>query len=135
MPEERRTIMRANRRRDTGPEWVIRSGLHARGARYRVDFPIRLAAGRPIRGDIVFPGRRIAVFIDGCFWHGCPLHGTEPATNADYWAAKIDENRMRDVRHTQALEVGGWQVVRVWEHENADEAIERILSAVKQVDM
>src|SRR2546421_1138470 len=85
VPEERRRIMSANRRRDTGPERAVRSLLHARGLRFRVDFPIRAMRERPIRPDIAFPKHQLAVFIDGCFWHACPEHATFPATNREYW--------------------------------------------------
>jgi DNA mismatch endonuclease (patch repair protein) len=92
--------MRANRRRDTTPELALRSALHRTGARYRVDYPVRLPNSRPIRPDIVFTARRVAVFVDGCFWHGCPIHGTTPATNRDYWQSKLTTNRERDLRTT-----------------------------------
>src|SRR4051794_24303222 len=110
--------MRANRRRDTGPERAVRSAIHARGLRYRVDAPIRVDGHpRAIRPDGVFPRQRIALFIDGCWWHGCPEHGSRAVTNASYWATKIANNRERDARLTHVLEAAGWQVVRVWEHE------------------
>jgi DNA mismatch endonuclease (patch repair protein) len=110
--------MAAIRRRDTKPERVIRSLLHARGLRFRVDFPIRLDGLRPIRPDIVFSRAQVAVFCDGCFWHGCPEHGQRPGVrNGHYWAPKIAGNRERDARHTDALEAAGWVVLRYWEHE------------------
>src|ERR1700732_2927625 len=92
VPEVRREIMRANRRRDSAPERALRSALHRAGLRFRVDFPIRTPGARPVRPDVVFPARRIAVFVDGCFWHGCPEHGTWPATNEAYWMQKIQAN-------------------------------------------
>jgi DNA mismatch endonuclease (patch repair protein) len=102
--------MAAIRRRDTGPERAVRSLLHARGLRYRVDLPIRLAGHRPIRPDIVFTRQRVAVFIDGCFWHGCPEHGQRPGIrNGAYWSPKIAGNAERDQRHTAALEAAGWR--------------------------
>ena len=82
VPTLRREIMKANRRRDTGPERALRSAMHRAGLRSRVDFPIRTPGARLIRADVVFPARRIAVFVDGCYWHGCPDHGTWPATTA-----------------------------------------------------
>ncbi|HEX5583820.1 very short patch repair endonuclease [Gaiella sp.] len=122
----------ANRRRDTSPERAVRSALHAAGLRFRVDLPIRVEGTRPIRPDVVFPRRRVAVFVDGCFWHGCPEHGTLPAeTNADYWAGKIAENRERDVRHTGLLESDGWRVVRAWEHEAPGEVVCRVAELVR----
>ena len=125
--------MAANRRRDTGIERAVRSRLHAEGLRFRVDFPVRPGgAARPIRPDVVFPKRRIAVFIDGCFWHGCPQHGTLPATtNADYWASKIEENRTRDARHDAELRASGWTVVRAWEHEDAALVARRVASLIR----
>lgn len=114
--------MRANRRRDTGPERRVRSLLHARGVRYRVDLPILLTGMRPIRPDIVFPGVRLAVFIDGCFWHGCAEHGQRPGVrNGYYWRPKIDSNVERGARQVVALELAGWTVLRFWEHEAAED--------------
>lgn len=130
VPPERRAIMRANRRRDTGPELLLRRLLHRRGLRYRVDFAIRPNAGRAVRPDIVFPGRRIAVYVDGCFWHGCPIHGTRAETNQAYWDEKIEANRQRDVRTTAALEADGWLVLRFWEHEDAVTAARVVEKAV-----
>src|SRR5258708_2531978 len=131
VPQARREIMRANRRRDTVPERAIRSLLHAQGERFRVDYPIRLSGSRPIRADVAFPRRLVAVFVDGCFWHGCPQHGTSPSTNADYWKRKIEENRLRDARITRQLSRAGWSVVRIWEHEEPSEAVETIVAKVK----
>lgn len=112
--------MAAIRRRDTGPERAIRSLLHARGLRFRVDHPIRIPGFRLIRPDIVFPKRQIAIFIDGCFWHGCPEHGKRPEIrNGHYWTPKIAGNVERDQRHTAALEAAGWMVLRFWAHEPA----------------
>lgn len=131
VPELRRAIMRANRRRDTAPERALRTALYAAGARYRVDFPVRPCGGRPVRPDVVFLRRRLAVFVDGCFWHGCPIHGTQPATNRDYWSRKIAENRERDARTTRALEADGWTVLRFWEHDDPAIAATRVLSALR----
>jgi DNA mismatch endonuclease, patch repair protein len=110
--------MRANRRRDTGPELRIRKLLHSHGLRFRVDLPLRVGDGRPVRPDIVFTRAHLAVFIDGCFWHGCPKHGQRPSVqNGHYWTPKIAGNVARDERHTQALVEAGWTVLRFWEHE------------------
>jgi DNA mismatch endonuclease (patch repair protein) len=99
----------------------VRSLLHRAGHRFRADLPIRLDGRRPIRPDIVFTRRRVAVFIDGCFWHGCPDHGQRPGVkNAYYWNPKISGNGARDREHTTALEAAGWTVLRFWEHEGAD---------------
>jgi DNA mismatch endonuclease (patch repair protein) len=131
VPASRRRIMQSNRRRDTGLEKAVRSALFARGLRYRVDMSVRLSEGRPIRVDVVFPRKRIAVFIDGCFWHGCPTHGTQPSTNKEYWRSKIDENRARDRRQTHALQNDGWTVIRIWEHERPASAAETVANAFR----
>jgi DNA mismatch endonuclease (patch repair protein) len=112
--------MRGNRRRDTRPEQEVRRILHSQGLRYRVDLP--LAFDRRRRADIVFTRIRLAVFIDGCFWHGCPVHYVPPATNPVYWEAKVARNRERDVETTVRLEQSGWTVLRLWEHEDPDRA-------------
>ncbi|MFL5834765.1 MAG: very short patch repair endonuclease [Solirubrobacterales bacterium] len=110
--------MQANRRRDTKPELAVRSELHRRGLRFRVDRPIRVGAGRPIRPDVVFVGGKLALFVDGCFWHGCPDHGTLPQeTNRSYWVEKIEQNKARDERNKTLLESAGWMVIRAWAHE------------------
>lgn len=130
VPELRRRIMRANRRRDTRPELALRRELHRLGLRYRVDFPIRPAGQCLIRPDVVFPSRRIALYVDGCFWHGCPDHGTRASTNRDYWAEKIAANRARDARLTQALEEDGWAVLRFWEHDDPTASAYRVKEVV-----
>jgi DNA mismatch endonuclease, patch repair protein len=78
----------------------------------------------------VFTAKRVAVFVDGCFWHGCPVHGTTPATNREFWMAKIAANRERDARTTASLEADGWTVLRFWEHDDPSEAVHRVLEAV-----
>jgi DNA mismatch endonuclease (patch repair protein) len=123
--------MRANRKRDTGPEMRLRRWLHARGLRYRVNYVIHTDDGRMARPDIALPSRRLAVFIDGCFWHGCSAHGTNPRTNSVYWTAKIDGNKSRDLRDNEALRESGWVVLRIWEHEAADDAGPRVLKAAR----
>ncbi|MEA2361294.1 MAG: mismatch endonuclease, patch repair protein [Thermoleophilaceae bacterium] len=124
--------MAAIRRRDTALERRVRSLLHARGLRFRVDLPIRLHGMRPIRPDVVFTRQRVAVFLDGCFWHGCPQHGQRPGvSNEHYWSPKIAGNRERDARHSAALEAAGWRVLRYWEHEPAEDVAATIASAVK----
>jgi DNA mismatch endonuclease (patch repair protein) len=113
--------MRANRRRDTKPERALRSALHRRGLRFRKDLPIR-AGGRLVRPDVVFTRQRVAVFLDGCYWHSCPIHGTSPTRNSSYWDAKLRGNVERDHLVNQALSEAGWEVIRVWEHEHPEEA-------------
>jgi len=115
-------VMRGNRKVDTRPELKLRSGLHAAGARFRKHLLIEVAGVR-VRPDIVFPARKVAVFVDGCFWHGCPEHGTRPSANSGYWLAKLTHNRERDLLVTDALRSEGWRVVRVWEHVPASEAV------------
>jgi DNA mismatch endonuclease (patch repair protein) len=121
--------MRANRRVDTGPEIRLRAALHARGLRFRKDFPVR-ATGHLVRPDVVFTRRRIAVFIDGCFWHRCPDHRTSPRANAAYWGPKLARNVERDRATDRALADAGWTVVRVWEHVPIGEAAAIIEAAV-----
>ena len=120
--------MRANRGRDTGPELALRRELHARGLRYFVN-------RRPIpslrrTADVVFPRIRLAVFVDGCFWHGCPDHHTVSKTNALFWAEKVTSNRMRDQETNLLLEDAAWTVVRIWEHTEAAHAANRVEEVV-----
>jgi DNA mismatch endonuclease, patch repair protein len=111
--------MAAIRRRDTTPEKLVRSLLHAHGLRFRVDYPIRIGDARPIRPDIVFTRRKLAVFIDGCYWHGCEKHGVRNGgANASYWGPKIARNQERDAEHTALLGSAGWTVLRFWEHDD-----------------
>ncbi|TML54150.1 MAG: very short patch repair endonuclease [Actinobacteria bacterium] len=124
-----RAVMRANSVRETRPERVLRSALHQRGLRFRKHVAL-LERGR-CRPDVVFPRQRVAVFVDGCFWHGCPQHGTRPTTNSDYWSAKITRNVGRDREHDLLLGSLGWHVIRIWEHEDVEAAadwVERVLS-------
>ena len=123
-------VGRANRRKDTGPEVRLRSTLHGAGLRFRKDHLLRL--GRlGVRPDIVFTRQRIAVFVDGCFWHGCAAHQRVPKRNVDYWSAKLQSNRDRDRRVDAALSLAGWDVVRVWEHEELTAAASRIAEVVR----
>lgn len=126
-------VMRGNRRVDTRPEVAVRSGLHRRGLRFRKDCPIRVD-GRLTRPDIAFTRMRVAVFIDGCFWHRCPAHGNTPKSNTDYWSAKLDRNAERDRAVSKALTGAGWRVIRAWEHEPTDEVVERITAALRETD-
>jgi DNA mismatch endonuclease (patch repair protein) len=120
--------MRSNRGRDTKPEVALRSAAHRLGLRYRV-------SAAPIKGlrrtaDLLFPTERVAVFLDGCFWHGCPEHHTVASTNAEYWARKVVANRARDTDTDRRLADAGWVCVRVWEHEAPGEAAARVQDVV-----
>ncbi len=115
--------------RDTKPEILLRRLLHARGLRFRVDRAV--LADRRRRPDIVFGPARVVVFVDGCFWHGCPEHATWPAANADYWREKIETNRARDRDTDGRLAASGWQVIRIWEHEDPAAAADVIETAVR----
>lgn len=121
--------MVANRSRDTGPELAVRRAVHRRGFRYRVNAEPWRGMGR--RADLVFRPVRTAVFVDGCYWHGCPEHGTQPATNRQFWAGKVRRNQERDRETDARLAEAGWTVLRVWEHEDAEEAAERIAATVR----
>jgi DNA mismatch endonuclease (patch repair protein) len=121
--------MKGNKRRDTLPEVRLRSALHRQGLRFRKDYRIELPTLR-VRADIAFPARRVAVFVDGCFWHGCPLHGSRPRRNVSYWQPKLERNRARDERVNTVLRDHGWTVVRVWEHEIAGEAVKTRAAAL-----
>ena len=115
--------------RDTSPELALRRLLHARGLRYRVDASPLPELRR--RADLVFRPARIAVFVDGCFWHGCPQHGARPThANPDYWAGKIASNKARDRDTDQRLRAAGWISVRIWEHEAPEPATDLIAALV-----
>jgi DNA mismatch endonuclease, patch repair protein len=120
--------MRSARRRDTAPEVALRNQLHRLGLRYRVDKPPLPGLRR--KADVLFIGARVAVYVDGCFWHGCPLHATWPKENAEFWRKKIETNRSRDADTDRRLTEAGWVVVRVWEHEDPGEAAKRVRDAV-----
>ena len=124
--------MRSNVRVDTKPELALRRALHQRGLRFRKDLPIPLNRIR-VRPDVVFTKAKVAVFQDGCWWHGCGEHGTRPKRNAEFWNRKLDETVRRDLRVTAALTNAGWTVIRVWEHEAATDAAERIDLVVRKV--
>lgn len=128
--EGRSRNMRANRRSDTKPELALRKALHALGYRYRKDLRLDLPDGVRVRPDIVFTARRVAVFVDGCFWHVCPEHGREPTTNEWYWTPKLRRNMERDQAANTALEAAGWHVVRLWEHEPLPAAVQAVVRAV-----
>jgi DNA mismatch endonuclease (patch repair protein) len=117
------------RTRDTAPELELRSELHRRGLRYRVDR--RPLKGVPSRADLVFGPARVAVYVDGCFWHSCPEHGTMPRSNEAFWQEKLARNRERDATLNALLATAGWTVVRVWEHEAIAAAADRVEAAVR----
>lgn len=120
--------MLGNKSRDTKVELAVRQRLHARGLRYRVDYaPL---PGLRRRADVVFTRQRLAVFIDGCFWHRCPTHGTRPKANSDYWQPKLDTNVARDADTNARLRAAGWTVLRFWEHEDPDDVVEQIIAAL-----
>lgn len=116
--------MSAQRRRDTKPEIALRRELHRRGLRYFVDrAPVK---GVRRRADLVFPRRKVAVFVDGCFWHSCPQHATFPKNNAQWWTDKLAANVVRDRDTDARLAEQGWTVIRIWEHEDPLVAAERV---------
>lgn len=121
-PEQRRRCMQAIRGKDTAPELRLRKALHAQGFRYV------LRSKLPGHPDLVFPSKRVVLFVDGCFWHGCELHAKLPKTNEERWAAKLEKNILRDRRNNDVLKGLGWEVIRVWEHD-----IVRRLSATVQL--
>ncbi len=128
--ENARRTMLANRRRDTSPELAVRRRLHAAGLRYRVDYPAD-STDRRRRADIVFIRAKVVVFIDGCFWHGCPEHFIAPKSNASYWGPKIARNKERDRASTDRLREDGWKVLRFWEHEDPEDVVARIVEVVR----
>ena len=121
--------MRSNRRTDTKPEIALRSALHAMGYRYRKDFRLDLPLRR-VRPDIAFTRRKVAVFVDGCFWHACPDHGSKPKSNEWYWSPKLVKNVERDRAADTALQQAGWTVVRLWEHVPLADAVAQVVGAV-----
>lgn len=127
-----RAAMQGNRRRDTAPEMAVRRLLHARGLRYRVDAPP--LAGLRRRADLVFTRQRLAVFIDGCYWHGCPEHYKPPSTNPGYWTSKVGANVKRDRDTDERLIAAGWTVLRVWEQEDAADVADRVAALRSRLD-
>jgi DNA mismatch endonuclease, patch repair protein len=117
------------RRRDTAPELALRSELHRLGLRYRVDVPPLRSVRR--RADVVFTKARVAVFVDGCFWHSCSEHGTLPKANGGWWRDKLRKNAERDRDTDERLREAGWVVIRVWEHEEPSKAASRVEEAVR----
>ena len=112
----------------TEPEVSLRRELYRSGLRYRVDFVV-LRKPRRV-ADIAFPRLKVAVFVDGCFWHGCPIHATWPKRNAEFWRQKIEANRLRDADTTARLRDEGWTVLRIWEHEAPSEASKSVIELI-----
>lgn len=123
------SVMRSNRKIDTKPEVNLRSELHRRGLRFR-KHSVPAIEGRRIVVDIVFPRSRLAVFVDGCFWHSCPDHGTMPTANSWYWGPKLRRNVERDHDVSARLRSAGWRVLRVWEHRSVWEAADMVEDAL-----
>lgn len=128
--EEVAARMSRQRRRDTRPELAVRRAVHARGLRYRVDALLPLAGVRR-RADLVFAGPMVAVFVDGCWWHSCPLHGASPTAGADWWREKFAANVARDRDTDRRLAESGWTVIRAWEHEDPEQVADRVEVAVR----
>ncbi|MGY1839723.1 MULTISPECIES: very short patch repair endonuclease [unclassified Modestobacter] len=124
-----RERFRRQRRRDTAPELAVRRRLHARGVRFRVD--VRPCRETRARGDLVWKGRRLVVFIDGCFWHACPTCGHQPTANGTWWSEKLAGNVARDRRTDAVLAELGWRVLRFWEHEDPGAVADRICAELR----
>jgi DNA mismatch endonuclease, patch repair protein len=122
--------MLGNEWRDTRPEVAVRSILHQRGRRFRKRFTIRLGDRRWTQPDIVFVPEKLAVFIDGCFWHCCPRHGTKPQANSRYWSEKLQRNVLRDRDTDRRLAALGWTVLRAWEHDPSSQVADRVDAAL-----
>ena len=129
--EATRRRMQRTRRRDTQAELRVRSAVHRRGLRYRVDRAPLPGVRR--RADLLFASERLAVYIDGCFWHGCPLHGTLPKANAEWWQDKLQSNRDRDRDTDRRLADAGWHVLRAWEHEDPEEVADRVQDRLREL--
>lgn len=128
LDERTRERFRRQRQRDTKPEVALRSALHRMGLRFRIDQ--KPLPGMRSRADIVFRPAKVAVFVDGCFWHSCPEHATIPMNNRDWWTAKLSGNTERDRRVDGLLADAGWFVIRIWEHESTELAAGQIADEV-----
>lgn len=126
--------MRSNRRTDTAPERALRSLLHRAGLRFRKDYRVDLT-DRRVRVDVAFPRKRVAVFIDGCFWHRCPEHATDPVINGEFWSEKLRRNVERDRQIDAALRCAGWTVLRFWEHEDPVATAQTVTEALHPGDL
>lgn len=123
--------MSRQQRRDTKPELLVRKILHSRGIRYRIDAAPE--TGMRCKADLLWRGLRLAVFIDGCFWHGCPEHATRPKANEAWWAEKLDGNIQRDRRTDLQLTTHGWTVLRFWEHEQPSIVADAICATLAEL--
>lgn len=123
--------MQSVRSKDTGPELALRRALWKAGLRYRLHAKPDVTLRR--RADLVFFRERVAVFVDGCFWHGCPIHRSWPKANSAWWRQKIEYNMARDVDTTARLEAAGWTVIRIWSHEPIDEAVAKVRAALSEL--
>lgn len=120
--------MRLQRTRDTACECALRKELHRRGLRFRVDLPLPFDRRR--RADITFTAKRVAVFVNGCFWHACEQHASWPQNNALWWRTKLQGNRARDRQSDDRLRAAGWTVVRIWEHDDVQSAADLVVAAL-----
>lgn len=123
--------MQSNRPKDTRLEIAFRSALHQAGLRFRKN--VRPVPGVRCEADVVFPRIRLAVFIDGCWWHSCPLHGQKPKTNVEWWVRKLQTTQERDARNEASLRAAGWSVLRVWEHVPLSEAVQQVTAEVSRL--
>jgi DNA mismatch endonuclease (patch repair protein) len=131
-PEVSRRMAKV-RQKGTDAEVALRRQLYRIGLRYRIDYEV-LKKPRRV-ADIAFPGRRIAIFVDGCFWHGCPEHGSWPKRNAEFWRQKIETNRWRDADTNERLRSLGWTVLRFWSHESPTDAAGVVANLVAMIDL
>lgn len=122
--------MSVAKRKDTAPEVALRKELYLRGLRYRIGYPVPGQRRRTI--DVAFVGAKLAVFVDGCFWHGCPEHGTKPRSNSEWWRQKLAANAARDADTTAVLDALGWRVIRIWEHVPAEEAADLVATTLRR---
>jgi DNA mismatch endonuclease, patch repair protein len=125
-----RRVMQANTGRETRPEKTVRRFLHRTGLRFRKD--LRPVPALRCAADLVFPRAKVCIFIDGCFWHGCPKHFCVPGSNSAWWAEKIEANRVRDRRNDAYLKREGWQVIRLWEHEVSSKVLATLASTIRE---
>ena len=128
-----RRSMQANRPRNTAPELALRSALHHAGLRFRKH--LRPVPGLRCEPDVVFTRAHLAIFLDGCWWHSCPQHGQVPKTHQEFWAPKLAKTRERDKKNTAALTKAGWTVLRIWEHESIESAVDLIQDQLQTMNI